>query len=93
MFNFQRENSTGGGCGTQPFSPFKNPAIGNMEPIQPILKNEQNFDCLQNLKEVISSLQTYQVGANFEALQEGVFMAPLDSRYTQVGFNLFCVQV
>ena len=31
-----------------------------------------------------ASLQTYQVGARFEALDEGVLMAPLDPRYTQV---------
>ena len=62
MFNFHRENFRGGGCGTQPFSPFKNPAIGNMEPIQPILKNEQNFDCLQDSKEVISRTTQNQGG-------------------------------
>ena len=33
------------------------------------------------------------MGARFEALIEGVLMAPLDSRYTQVGFNLISVQV
>ena len=32
-------------------------------------------------------------GARFEALIEGVLMAPLDSGYTQVGFNLISVQV
>ena len=37
--------------------------------------------------------QTYQVGANFKALGEGVLVTPLDSRYTQVGFNLISVQV
>ena len=31
--------------------------------------------------------------AHFEALVEGVLMAPLDPRYTQVGFNLISVQV
>ena len=40
-----------------------------------------------------ASLQTYQVKSCFEALVEGVLMAPLDSRYTQVGFNLISVQV
>ena len=30
---------------------------------------------------------------HFEALIEGVLMAPLDPRYTQVGFNLISVQV
>ena len=35
----------------------------------------------------------YQVGAHFEALDEGLLVAPLDSRYTQVGFNLISVQV
>ena len=33
------------------------------------------------------------MGAHFEALIEGVLMAPLDSRYSQVGFNLMSVQV
>ena len=33
------------------------------------------------------------MGAHFEALIEGILMAPLDSRYTQVGFNLISVQV
>ena len=32
-------------------------------------------------------------GARFKALVEGVLMATLDSKYTQVGFNLICVQV
>ena len=32
-------------------------------------------------------------GAHFEILIEGVLMAPLDSRCTQVGFNLISVQV
>ena len=31
-----------------------------------------------------ANLQTYQEGARFEALTEGVLMAPLDSRYTKV---------
>ena len=38
-------------------------------------------------------LETYQVGAYFEALDEGVLLVPLDPRYTQVGFNLVSVQV
>ena len=33
------------------------------------------------------------VGPHFEALDEGVLLMPLDSRYTQVGFNLISVQV
>ena len=33
------------------------------------------------------------MGDCFEALREGVLMAPLDSRYNQVGFNLISVQV
>ena len=33
------------------------------------------------------------MGARFEALVDGVLMAPLDSRYNQVGFNLVSVQV
>ena len=40
-----------------------------------------------------ANLETYQVGARFEALDDGVLVAPLDSRYTQVGFNPFSVQV
>ena len=31
--------------------------------------------------------------AHFEAFDEGVLVAPLDPRYTQVGFNLVSVQV
>ena len=33
------------------------------------------------------------MGACFEALTEGVLMAALDSRYTQVCFNVIVVQV
>ena len=33
------------------------------------------------------------MGAHFEGLNEPVLMAPSDSRYTKVGFNLFSVQV
>ena len=44
-------------------------------------------------KDIEASLQTYQVGAHFEALNEPVLMAPSDSRYTQVVFNLISVQV
>ena len=33
------------------------------------------------------------MGAHFEALDEGVLLVPLDSRYTQVGLNLVSVQV
>ena len=33
------------------------------------------------------------MGAHFEALDEGILLVPLDSRYTQVGFNLISVQV
>ena len=33
------------------------------------------------------------MGAHFEALDEGIIMAPLDSRYTQVGCNYVSVQV
>ena len=40
-----------------------------------------------------ANAQTYEVRAHFDALIEGVLMAPLDSRYTQVGFNLISVQV
>ena len=32
-------------------------------------------------------------GAHFKAINEGILMAPLDSRYTQVGFNLISAQV
>ena len=42
--------------------------------------------------DLYASQETYQVGAHFEAL-EGFFMAPLDPRYTQIGFNLVSVQV
>ena len=38
-------------------------------------------------------VQTYQVGARFEALDEGVLLVPLDSRYIQVGFNPISVPV
>ena len=38
-----------------------------------------------------ASAQTYEVGAHFEALIEGVHVALLDSRCTQVGFNLISV--
>ena len=37
--------------------------------------------------------QTYQVGTRFEALDEGVLMAPMDPRYTQVGFIFISFQV
>ena len=40
-----------------------------------------------------ANLETYQVGAHFEALDEDVLPVPLDLRYTQVGFNLVSVQV
>ena len=43
--------------------------------------------------DVGGSLQTYKVGACFKALAGGVLVAPLDSKYTDVGFNLFSVQV
>ena len=33
------------------------------------------------------------MGAHIEALDEGILVAPLDSRHTQVGFNLVSVQV
>ena len=44
-------------------------------------------------KDLDASLQTYQVGAHFEALDGGGLMASLNSRYTQVGFNIISVQV
>ena len=44
-------------------------------------------------RDVGTIAQTYEVGAHFEALIGGVLMAPLDSRYTQVGFNMISVQV
>ena len=43
-------------------------------------------------RDVGASAKTYEVGAHFEALIEGFLMAALDSRYTQVGFNLIYVQ-
>ena len=33
------------------------------------------------------------MGAHFEAFDEGVLVAPLNARYTQVGFNFISVQV
>ena len=39
-----------------------------------------------------ANLETYQVGAHFEALVEGVLVAPLDSRYSHVGFNPISAQ-
>ena len=50
-----------------------------------------SLDSGWRLRDVGANLQTYQVGAHFEALIEGVFMGPWDSRYSQVGFNLFLV--
>ena len=41
----------------------------------------------------VFSIRWYQEGARLEALIKSVLMAPLDSRYTQVGFNLVSVQV
>ena len=55
VFNFLLGNFRGAGCGTQPFSLFKDGAIGIIEPIEPIQKNEQNCDSLQDFKEVISN--------------------------------------
>jgi len=43
--------------------------------------------------DVGASVQTYEVGANFEAFMKGVLMAPLDSGYTQDGLNLISLQV
>ena len=40
-----------------------------------------------------ANLEMNQVGAHFEALDEGALLVPLDPRYTQVGFNLVSVQV
>ena len=44
-------------------------------------------------KDFEASLKTHQVGAHFEVLMKGILMAPLNSRYTQVGYNLISVQV
>ena len=33
------------------------------------------------------------MGAHYKALDKGVLVAPLDSRYTQVGFDLIFVEV
>ena len=41
-------------------------------------------------KDLEAKGQLFHVGARFEAHIEGVVMAPLDFRYTQVGFNLTC---
>ena len=35
----------------------------------------------------------YRVGGSFKALNKGVLLVPLDSRYTQIGFNIVFVQV
>ena len=43
--------------------------------------------------DLCANLETYQVGAHFEALDEGVLLMLLNPRYTQVGFNLISVQV
>ena len=43
--------------------------------------------------DVGANLQTYLVGARFEALIQGFLIAPLDSSYTQVVFKLISVQV
>ena len=40
-----------------------------------------------------ANLDTYKVGAHFEDLDDGVLLVPLESRYTQFGFNLLFVQV
>ena len=40
-----------------------------------------------------ASLEAYEVGAHFKALDDGVLMAPMDSWYTQVRFNHVSVQV
>ena len=45
------------------------------------------------LRDVGANVQAYQAGARFKAHTEGVPMASLDSRYTQVRFNLISVQV
>ena len=45
------------------------------------------------LRDVGANLESYQVGAHFEALHERVLLVCLDPRYTQVGFNLVSVQV
>ena len=45
------------------------------------------------LKDLNACLQILQVGAHFEAPDEIIIVAPLDSWYTQVGFNLICFQV
>ena len=42
---------------------------------------------------MVTYRQTYQVGVRFEAFDEGILMAPLEPRYTQVGFNFNSVQV
>ena len=38
-------------------------------------------------------LETYQAGAHFETLDEGVLLVPFNPRYTLVGINLVSVQV
>ena len=53
-----------------------------------------NPDLIQRLtlKALDASLEPHQVGAHIKALNEGILVAPLDSRYTQVGFNLVPVR-
>ena len=45
------------------------------------------------LRDLCVNLETYQVEAHFEALDEGALLVRLDRRYPQVGFNLVIVQV
>ena len=40
-----------------------------------------------------ANLETYHVGARSKGLNEDILLATLDSRYTQVGFNLVSVKV
>ena len=40
-----------------------------------------------------ANLETYQVGAHFEVLDEGVLLVPIEPKYTQVEFNLVSIQV
>ena len=68
-----------------------------MIPPTPILVKKNNNSLpkaiLITTGDLGASLETYQVGAHFEALDEGVLLVPLDPRCTQVGFNLISVQV
>ena len=67
------------------------------------LSNDSNFRFMfhetktqrvePSLMDIDTRLQTYQVGTNFEALDEGILVVPSDLRHLQVGFQLIFSQV